>query len=707
MPDSFGQPHKRALLVGINKYPNLPDNSQLKGCVNDVLMIRMMLEESFQFPPENVNVLTDEQATEQGIRDAMEKLVADCVGGDIVVFHYSGHGSQMAAKGEKPRGYDESIMPHDSGRMNASFPRQVQPRDIRDTDIHEWLQRLSQKTPHITLLFDSCHSGSITRMESDSQTGGTILRWVEPDPLPAATVAPAIPAAAAGRGVAREVGRSGWLPLSDKYVLLAACAAEQGAYELEHSAGGAPQRNGAFTFFLTQEITQGGTNATYMDIWERVASKVTGRFIGQTPQIEGTRDKLIFGVQDFSPMRYLLVEGRQGEEVHLKGGAVHGLTVGSRLEIYPPGTKRVAEAKEGRQGLAEVVSVTATNARAKIIEETRADEINANSRAVEVVHAYNETRMPVWLAPAPVGYERAVEELQELLAQSKLLEMKGSVTGARAQIRVSAGEEFAGGRGVASPANGDAAASWVVLDLSETPLMSRRPVSTPESKFAITENLEAIWRYQKIQELSNERSALKGKVDFDLLKKGADGVWYEVAKIVDAVYPVYEVGEPIAFRVVNRSGIPLYASVLDLGVSKRIDVLYPPAGAGEEIAVKRSGEADAAARLGGVLSVGNQAGNEIELFLPENHTFIATPADAAPLRGKEIFKLVVTARRHDLSFLRQSGLRKDPPHVPTHPLEALLYLAATSEMTREARVKLDLPDEWFTVERAFWLQQSR
>lgn len=683
MSESLARPQKRALLVGVNKYPNLPAYSQLKGCVNDVRIMKELLEGPFRFPPGNVNVLTDEQATEQGIRDAMERLVADCTGGDIVVFHFSGHGSQMAAKGEKPRGYDESIMPHDSGRMNPRFPRQVEPRDIRDTEIREWLVRLSRKTPHVTLIFDSCHSGSITRSTSDSDETGTILRWIPPDPLPGGATA----TAPGDRGVARETA-SGWLSPGSGYVLLAACAAEQGAYELEHSEEGAPRRNGVFTFFLTREIVQAGGQTTYLDIWERVASKVTGRFMKQTPHIEGQRDRLVFGVEDFAPMRYLLVESREGEEVRLKGGAVHGLAVGSRLEIYPAGTKSVENADGGRLGLVEVVEVGAVGSRARIIEENGAGVINADARAVEVVRADNETRMPVWLAPAPPGYESAREELREALAQSKLLEVRDTVVGARVQVSVLAEESDA---------------AWVVLDRSEASLMPRHTVASPDSRLKITKNLETLWRYQKVRELRNEKSALDGKVDFQLLKKDAGGAWVEVSATEE---PAYAAGQSIAFRVVNRSGLPLYASVLDLGVSKRTDVLYPPDGPGELIAVKRSGEGDAAAQSGGVLSVGDQPWSEIELFFPDNLALAnASPDDGDGLKGREVFKLVVTAQRHDLSFLRQSGLRKEPPHASAHPLESLLYLATNSGSKREARVKLNPSDEWFTVERAFWLRQ--
>lgn len=686
MNEPAATPNKRALLVGVNKYPNLPPHSQLRGCENDVAAVRHMLVTTFKFPPENVRVLVNEEATEQAVRGALEQLLGDCGEGDIVVFHFSGHGSQMAPKGEKPRGYDESIMPHDSGRMRDDFPRKVAPRDIRDTEINEWLSRLTRKTPYITLLFDSCHSGSITRLADGEEAGR--LRWVPPDPLPAG----AQPAAPGGtRGASRDVGGSGWLPESDKYVLLAACAAEQGAYELDHTGGdGGTQRFGAFTFHLTREIEQGFQNSdgrlTYRDIWERVAAGVNERFRKQTPQLEGARDRVVFNVEDVAPMRYLLVAGRRGDEVDLAGGAIHGLTVGSRWDIYPAGTKRTADAKEQRQGVVEVTSVGPFTAKAKVLEESPAQAVAANSRAVEDVHADPETRLPVGLRPAPAGHGPLVAELRRTLERSRLLKLTEASGGAQVEIGV-------------RPGGGGARGVWEVTDGS-APLLPPYPADAPESLRSIKENLETIWRFRKVLSLRNEKSELKGKIEFALLKKDAGGVWREVPA---GEQPVFREGEPIAFRVVNRSDSLVHVSVLDLGLSKRVAVLYPPAGASEPVAAKRSGESEQT-DAGGNLVVG--AGGEIELFFPDKLDFLPATQEGAPAEGVEHFKLVATTARHDLSFLNQPGLREGPLRGSAHPLEKMLYLATAAEPLREARVTLDPREEWYTCERSFRLRRD-
>ena len=79
---------RKALLVGINKYPSAP----LRGCVNDVLLLYKILTEQYSFKAKNVNVLTDEEATKVNILAGLKKLVTGTNPGDVVFFHYSGHG---------------------------------------------------------------------------------------------------------------------------------------------------------------------------------------------------------------------------------------------------------------------------------------------------------------------------------------------------------------------------------------------------------------------------------------------------------------------------------------------------------------------------------------------------------------------------------------------------------------------------------------
>ena len=87
-------PRKLALLIGINQYtaPLAP----LRGCVNDVEIQARLLCDRYGFLPQDILILTDENATREGIVTAInEHLVQQAQPGDVVVLHFSGHATVM------------------------------------------------------------------------------------------------------------------------------------------------------------------------------------------------------------------------------------------------------------------------------------------------------------------------------------------------------------------------------------------------------------------------------------------------------------------------------------------------------------------------------------------------------------------------------------------------------------------------------------
>ena len=161
---SQAEEHKKlALLVGIDDYENVSD---LDGCVNDVENMKSLLRDKFGFEERDILTLVNEQATRKAILDTFQRhLIAQAKQGDIVVFHYSGHGSQMKDArigGDEADQFDETIVPQDS-RKPGVF-------DIPDDSINGLLRLLSEKTDNVTFIFDSCHSGTVARAAGKVRT---------------------------------------------------------------------------------------------------------------------------------------------------------------------------------------------------------------------------------------------------------------------------------------------------------------------------------------------------------------------------------------------------------------------------------------------------------------------------------------------------------------------------------------------------------
>ena len=87
---------KLALLVGINNYPN---HAILRGCLTDVELQYHLLVHRFGFNPADIVQLTDTSDLKPNRENILQlfqtHLLEQAKAGDVVVFHYSGHGSRV------------------------------------------------------------------------------------------------------------------------------------------------------------------------------------------------------------------------------------------------------------------------------------------------------------------------------------------------------------------------------------------------------------------------------------------------------------------------------------------------------------------------------------------------------------------------------------------------------------------------------------
>ena len=129
---------RRALLIGINDYPN-PDD-RLEGCVNDVFKMSAALQQC-GFQPEEIRTVLNERATAAGIRERYTWLLDDPRPGDVRVLFFSGHGAQIPDYGsdETVDHKDETLVAYDfdwNDRAHSPdgrrFQRRLHPTPLRD-----------------------------------------------------------------------------------------------------------------------------------------------------------------------------------------------------------------------------------------------------------------------------------------------------------------------------------------------------------------------------------------------------------------------------------------------------------------------------------------------------------------------------------------------------------------------------------------------
>jgi hypothetical protein len=626
-------PTKRALFVGIDTY-----SRPLNGCVNDVEMMRRLLISRFAFPKGNTSLLKNADATRQGILAAFDDLVAVTEPDDIVVIHYAGHGSFL----ELPKG---TVPDEASGKTNTIVPvdRGPQVPDITDDDINAVLERLARKTAHTTLIFDCCHSGTITRAALPGK-----VRSIAPGPAKANT---GELRAARLTSSSHRWGPSGWLPLADSYVLIAGCRDDEIAMETPENW---PEPHGVLSWFLGQALEQAPAGTTYRDLFEQVAPRVTGMYSGETqhPQLEGRIDREIFGVRLGVPARFVPVRQRDGDLVMLAAGAAMGLKEGTRWTVHRAQTKQPTSAS--RCGDVTITEVHACTATARIAPGCDS-EIGEAARAFEGESSYAGDRLLVVVEASP-AFESSVASLEASLGASPYLRIASSNEAQTGSVTV---------RVRATTLDSGETTQYWEIDPGATPRLR-----VPGSLGAIDDvrtDLETIARYRYVLSLKNKHSALEGQIEFALQRKRRDGSWV-TAVPDDGGIVVLEDGDSVGFLAQNNFSQVVQIALLAFSRSGAITQLHPPQGAKERL----------------VPGVEFGIGMNPRATVARN---IRVAAEDNAIAEAETFKLVVATNEADFWFLTQPGVRATAwrPGPPT-------------SATRGAEPSQRAPiDDWTTV----------
>lgn len=331
---------KFALLVGINKYDDA-GISTLGGTLNDVKLMRDLLidpEVGYNFRDDDVMELLSPSDAEElvspemsragkptrdNIKNAFQKHLIDNArkfkeknptsDGATILFYFSGHGSYVEDKnGDESDGQDETIVPMDSDKSAGV-------KDITDDELKAWFEKLREHTSNITFIFDSCHSGTVTR--------GTGNKSIERDLKKNGT-----------RGDPTAPTLNSNLDKSGDYVTISGSLPNEKSQEaplpdLQTKQG--ERQNGYLTYYLVQELRQNRA-VSYRDLMAAVSTAVTKKNPTQTPQIEGDVDRAFLGSKASRNKRgiKILKSDKEGKDTILTieagriTGALPDVTVG-------------------------------------------------------------------------------------------------------------------------------------------------------------------------------------------------------------------------------------------------------------------------------------------------------------------------------------------------------------------------------------------
>ena len=351
-------PRKLALLVGINKYPNSSRFSNLPGCVTDVDLQEKLLTYRFGFNPGDILKLTtnepaDKQPTRSNILKAFdEHLIKQAKPGDVVVFHFSGHGSKVPEpdpiKQCRKSELNSTLVPSDDIKNGVA-------QDIMGRTLFLLMSALN--TENVTVVLDSCHSGGGTR-------GNFIVRSVPGDNL---KISPE-----------EIVYQKTWmerLKLSPeelakrrcagvaKGVVLAATQPDEDACDVNFGGFNA----GVFTYLLTQYLWQATDNVQNVISYVNSGMKQFGYF--QHCLADGQQNQPIYFISKSAPSTDAVVIKGEGDKATLWLG---GVDQESRTAFGNGATLTVLDEKLQKVGKVELISApNGLTVEARLLKESR------------------------------------------------------------------------------------------------------------------------------------------------------------------------------------------------------------------------------------------------------------------------------------------------------------------------------------------------
>jgi len=278
---------RKALLVGINKYKYV---RPLNGCVNDVRNMADILTSFYGFSADEIRTIVDESVTRNNLMNRFDWLLDDVKEGDLLLFHFSGHGSQIQDR-------DGDELEDDLDEILCLYEMDFRNPDsyLLDDDFNDIIDRLP-KGVFLTVCIDSCHSGTATRdiafLTSELQISPAEIklqpRFIEP------------PADIALRSYSKSsrIRRLGSKLKEDKkskgfesgaeakHILLAGCMDDQTSADAYISN----DYNGAFTYNLCKTIRDTRGSITYQELIKRVQNSLVFNSFSQIPQLNGNKD---------------------------------------------------------------------------------------------------------------------------------------------------------------------------------------------------------------------------------------------------------------------------------------------------------------------------------------------------------------------------------------------------------------------------------
>ncbi len=327
---SYKKSKKLALIVGISKY------QRQWGKLNTETDVKLIKETLIKkgFKKENIVVLKDKEANKKNITKVFkEHLIDQAEEGDILVFHFSGHGQQVIdLNNDEADGYDEALVPYDA---NAYYSKNYKGENHLIDDelnlmIYDARKKIGEKGS-LMFIIDACYSGTISRGKNATSRGAR-------GKLAPRSYNPVLNVNLTTTSGAYEVKKSNEKNLG-KFIVFSGARQDQTNYETYDSDNNPV---GSLSLAFSRSLVKTTKNTTYLKLFDQIKIEMANLAPNQTPQAEGHLNNKIFGGKAKKVEEYYMIKEKINDSTYImNAGGLNGIFEGTTFSVYDIATKKI------------------------------------------------------------------------------------------------------------------------------------------------------------------------------------------------------------------------------------------------------------------------------------------------------------------------------------------------------------------------------
>ncbi|KAI1767538.1 caspase domain-containing protein [Hypoxylon sp. FL1150] len=335
-----------AVIIGNDYYPS---DRCLEGAVRDANMVEKHLREGVI--PLKATVLTattppkpdlhspveppESRSTLGNVVAALRNIITKANRGDLVYFHFSGHGIQSSG--------EDGSRENTDGELGLALFDEAGCLYLWGSQLARALQKMVEKGCIVMLVLDCCFSGSVDRREARDLG----IRYIAYNP----TIGKASPRFPDLDGGLRDSQLHGkWLSNPSGFTIFSACGPHETAGEVEIEGQG---HNGALTHYLLaslRSLGDRGVIVTNQSLHEHLRTVFHQLRPQQTPMCYGNRDYSFYGNLLPTPEAARIPAYRMGDgRLRLRAGYAHGVCKGDEFSLHSPEVSKSTSITPERQ----------------------------------------------------------------------------------------------------------------------------------------------------------------------------------------------------------------------------------------------------------------------------------------------------------------------------------------------------------------------